>query len=66
MDIVVTGAGVDGTSQIYEPTKSPGRQHRVTLVDASERHEAHAAKTQSYSERAVLRMVGAMRLKESA
>ncbi|MGB5245943.1 MAG: hypothetical protein WBM54_06995 [Woeseia sp.] len=70
--IAVMGAGIGGISQVYELREKLGKEHEVFLVHLAKiayekyfLHKVRKAKTEPYYEKAVMKMVGALRLKET-
>ncbi len=66
--VVVMGAGIGGIPQICELRQALGRAHSIMLIACEKYflHKVRRAKTEPYDEKAVMKMVRALRLKESA
>lgn len=66
--VVVTGAGIGGISEVCELRQGLGREHPTVPIacEQDSLHEVHRAKTGPYHEKAVMKMMGARRLQESA
>ncbi len=66
--VVMMGAGIGGISQVCELRQALGREHSNMPIACEKYflHKVRRAKTEPCYEKAVMKMVGAVRLKESA